>query len=564
MTYIEEYLEKIKTGEIIACNNIKKQVEKLADDIHNPKTFEIMQRDGTYKKVTFIFDYKKANKPIKFIEQFCKQSKSPYCGQPLKLLLWQKAVIQAMYGFVNKDTGYRRYQEVLLEIARKAGKSTLMSALADYHMICEKGFEIVVGANARHQAEIIFTEARNMLAQNPIFDDLVKKRKYDLYHPTAYNVMKPISNKGNLDGLNTDIFFADEIAEYTSTLMYNRVKGGQGVKNEPLIFLTSSGGFERDGFFDDKVDYAKKVLNGLIDDYSFLSFLYELDDITDDKKVEEQINDKQCWQKVNPSLGEHRSYTEMAKLVLQAKNDKSQKPEVYAKYFNLSQSGVSGWLAFEELENSETFDINDFKGSYFLGGYDLSEVGDLTCATFFFMKKNDTKKYIHQMYFMPAKLVKKKEQEDKVPYSKWIEQGWITTTDGFRVDTAKVFDWFVKMINKYDLYPQQQGYDRYGANEFIKKMTDAGVELEQIIQGAKTFSAPMKELKAEFQEKNIVYNNNPVLKWCLMNTKIETDSNANIRPVKGKNKKKRIDGMVSLLDAYVVYCNHKADFENLL
>ncbi len=564
MSFIEQYYEEIKSGRIVACDKIKKQFKQLVDDIYNPKTFKVLGQDGEYHNITFVFDPNRASEPIEFIETFCKQSKAPFCGKPLKLMLWQKAIVQSIYGFVGEDSGYRRYKEVLLEISRKAGKSTLMSALAVYHMTVDSGVELCVGANTRSQAEIIFTEARNMIDQNPTLSKRMKKRKYDLYCPSNYNIMKPVANNGNLDGLNTDLFFADEIAEYKATIMYDRIKGGQGVKYEPLRFLTSSGGFERDGFFDNKIEYAEKVLYGIIEDPVFLSFMYELDNVEDKKAVQKQILDRKMWAKVNPSLGEHRSYAEFDEAVKTSQEDKSQQPEIYAKYFNLKVNGVGGWLSWDELNNEATFDIGEFRDQYFLGGFDLSEINDLTCGTMLFMKPDSDTIFIHQMYWIPEGIdIDKKSKEDNAAYRKWIEKGWVRTSPGSKINVEDVFNWFCETIQQYNLYPQWQGFDRWKSKEFVKLMTDAGIELEDIPQGMKTLSAPMKELAADFRDKKINYQNNPVLKWCLMNTRAERDSNGNIKPSK-KNAKRRIDGLASLLDAYVVLCNHRSEFLDLL
>jgi len=563
LTYIEEYYSKMCSGEIIVCKKIKKQYEKLVNDIHTPYKIQQLQFDGSYKEITFIFDENKANLPINFIETFCKQSKSPYCGQPLKLMLWQKAMLQAIYGFVNAETGLRRYKEILVEVARKNGKSTLLSGLAAYHLTFFKGIQVVTAANSKSQAGIIFEEAKNMIMQSPALAKRVTKRKTDLYVPNTFSTMQPLaSDSSNLDGLNADLVLLDEIHEFTDTKLYDVIKQSQGTKLEPLLFMITTNGFVRDNFFDAKIQYAEDVLNGVADNYAFLSFLYELDN--KGEKGLDEIKDFRNWVKPNPALGIYRSFTELSEEVQKGKDDITYRPTLYAKYFNLPQTQHGSWMTFDELNNTETFDINDFKGNYFLGGYDLSEVNDLTCATMLFMKKNDDKKYIHQMYFMPKNLVEQKEIDDKVPYSQWIEQGWIYPSGTSKIKSEDVFNWLKDTVQKYNLYPRQQGLDRWGANEFLSLMESARVKVELVIQGTKTFSSPMKNLKGDFIDKKIIYNNNPVLRWCLMNTVEERDKNGNVRPIKGKNKNKRIDGTLSLLDAYVILQNNYIEFTNLL
>jgi phage terminase large subunit-like protein len=563
LSYIELYLEEIKSGRIVAGKKIVKIYEQLVHDIYNPSTFKVLGQDGEYHDVTFVFDPDRADEPVEFIQTFCKQSKAPFAGQPIKLMLWQKALIQAVYGFVSMDTGYRRYQQVLLEIGRKSGKSTILAGLAAYHMIIESGIEVCCGANTRSQAEIIFQETKNMLLQSPALSKRVKKRKYDLFNASQFNTMKPLANNSNLDGLNVDIFLLDELHGFLNSIMFDLIQQSMGVKLEPLIFVATTNGFVRDMLFDEKSNYANEVLNGIRIDHTFLPILYELD-ATDIKEANEEIKDKKNWTKTLPALGEFRSFSDVDKLIKQSENDKTGRAKLLAKYFNLPQLSTVSWLTWDELNNEETFDLEEFRRCYFIGGFDLSEVNDLTAATLLFMKTNDDKKYIHQMYWVPENLVEQKEKEDQVPYSKWIEKGWLRVSGESKIDVQDAYDWLAEIVQQYDLYPQWQGFDRWGSNEFVKLMEGAGIQLETVIQGAKTFSNPMKELKADFQDGKIIYNRNPVLMWCLANTREHRDNNGNVRPVKGRNQRKRIDGMLSLLDAYVVFCNHKSEFLDLL
>jgi len=564
LTFIEEYYNEIQSGRIVAGKKIRKQYEKLVHDIHNPYSTQQLQPDGNYKTITYVFDEDKASLPIEFIETFCKQSKAPYCGQPLKLMLWQKALIQSIYGFVDAETGLRRYKEVLVEVARKNGKSTLLSGLAAFHLICEQGAQIVTAANSKSQASIIFEEAKNMLMQSPALSTRAKKRKYDLFIPSTFSTMQPLaSDSSNLDGLNADLVLLDEIHEFTNTKLYDIVKQSQGTKLEPLLIMITTNGFVRDSFFDSKLEYANKVLNGLIEDCTHISFLYELDE--EGKKGIEEVKDFKNWIKANPALGQYRSFAELTELCKKAENDTSFRPTLFAKYFNLPQTASENWLSFDELNNTETFDLEEFRGCYCMAGFDLSEVGDLTCGTILFMRPGNDKKYVHQMYFIPAGLLEQKERDDKVPYSKWIEKGWLMPSGTSKIDTDDVINWFVNTVQKYDLYVQKVGYDRWGAAYFKKRLSvDYGVEMIDVIQGAKTFSQPMKALKADLIDKNIVYQNNPVLKWCFANTRVVTDTNGNVRPDKGRNGKRRIDGTVSLLDAFVVLLDNYAEFTNLL
>jgi phage terminase large subunit-like protein len=563
-TYIEEYYQLILKGEIVVGQKIKQQFQKLVHDLYNPFQVQKLQPDGTYKTSTYIYDANKANKPITFIETFCLQSKAPFCGQPLVLLTFQKAIIQAVYGFVDKDTGLRRYKECFLEIARKNGKSTLISGLSAYHLICEKGISILNCANTMKQANIVFEETKNFILQSPILSKRCKKRKSDLYVPNTFSMMLPLANNAqNLDGFNGDVVLMDEIAGFTSTKMYDILKQSQGSKLEPLLFMFSTNGFVRDNFFDSKLDYANDVLNDIIQDHTFISFLYELDALKHED-AEKEIECFRNWAKTNPACPAFRSFEELEQEVKKAKVDKSYRPTLYAKYFNIAESDAQGWLTIAEATNTTTFDLEEFRDCYCIGGVDLSSVNDLTSATLLFMKPDSDLIYVLNKAWIPKDKVQQKEIDDKVPYSKWIDAGWLDTSGDAKIDYNDVTNWFIELNNKYNFYIRWIGYDNWNSQYWIKQMKDNNFTMEEVRQGFQTFTNPLKELTAKFQTKKVIYNNSPLLKWAILNTKIEIDKNDNWRPVKGKNNKRRIDPLMSLLDAYVVLTRNYEDFTSYL
>lgn len=560
MNYILEYWGEINRGNILVPDEVYKQYELLVQDINKPYCVDLEQYDGTYEHHEFIFDEAKAMEPINFIECFVKLSKAPYTGHPMRLMLWQKAAIQATYGFIDKVSRRRRYKEALILISRKNGKSGLSSALATYHLITEKGGQIVVFSNSKNQSTIVFDETKNIILQNSILSRRAKKRKFDLYVPSTFTEMKALANNlKNLDGLNVSVGYGDEIHAMDTSEVYDLIKQSQSLKPEPLIIFTTTNGFKRECFFDDKVSYAKNTLYKIdgFNDYTFLSFLYAMKD-------EGQLKDKKYWILANPSLGDIRPFTELDNAVKQAHADITFKPTLLTKYFNLPSNKLAAWLDYDQMINEETFDIEDFKGSYCITGTDLSEICDLTCITILFYKPETKAFYIYQKYFMPKDLVETKTRTDKVPYDYWVKKGFIIANGTTRIDHEGVVNWFDEFIRDYELYPVYNGFDRWGSNEFVKLMNNRGYDVTEVIQGYKTFTLPIKSLKSEFLDKKIIYNNNPVFRYCLTNVVIESDENGNQRPIKPKNQKQRIDGFMALLDAYVVYYNNMSDFINML
>ena len=500
------------------------------------------------------FDIKKANRPIEFIEKFCKHSKGQWAGKPVILDLWQKAMIQSIFGFVD-DNGIRRYREVFVIVARKNGKSTLLSAIGLYMLFAdgEGGAQVCCVAGKKDQAKIVFDEAKNMVSQSALLQKHIRKRKSDLYVDLTFSTFEPLASDSNtLDGLNMHCGILDEVHAWKDRNIYDVSKQSMGARQQPILFTISTAGFVRENIYDDLDELSSDILYDKKEDERFISFDYELDE------RKEWTNPK-MWQKANPGLGTIKSLEYLQEQVKRAKNDKNYLPTLLTKDFNIKETGVGSWLTFETINNQEKFDLENLRNCYGIGGVDLSSVGDLTCASCLIMKEG--KLFLRQMYFIPEARATQKEKEDKVPYSIWQKDGYIRFCAGTMVNFSYFIAWYNELRNKYSIYTLWVGYDPWGANQWAEEMKQNGYVLEEVIQGAKTMSTPMKMLASDLESHLINYDNNPILKWCLTNTQIEIDKNDNIRPVKGRNSKQRIDGTVSLIDAYVVYQRHFDDFK---
>ena len=542
MNYILAYYNLIKSGKIEVSDKVKKTYENVVNDLNNP---------GIYH-----FDIDKATRPIKFIETFCKHSKGQWAGKPVILDLWQKAIIQTIFGFVD-EKGLRRYREALIIVARKNGKSTLLSAIGLYMLYAdgEGGAQVCCVASKKDQARIVFEEAKNMVLQSSLLKKHIRKRKSDLYVDLTFSTFEPLASDSNtLDGLNMHCGILDEIHAMKDRNIYDVSKQSMGARQQPLLIEISTAGFIRENIYDSQYQLAEDILNGIKTDERFISFIYELD------SRKEWTNSKK-WIKANPGLGTIKSIDYLKEQVKRAKNDKNYLPTLLTKDFNIRETGVGSWLSFEAINNQETFDLESLRNCYGIGGVDLSSVGDLTCASCLIRKED--KLYLTQMYFIPEDTADKHIQEDKVPYNIWKEQGYIRYCSGNMVNFSDITSWFNELRDQYGIYTVWVGYDQWGANQWAEDMKQNGYVLEPVIQGAKTMSTPMKILASELESKNINYNNNPILKWCLTNTQIEIDKNDNIRPVKGRNSKQRIDGTVSLIDSYVIYQKHYEDYMNM-
>ena len=544
MNYLLEYIKEIDKGNILVGRDLRVQLDKLVADLDNPK---------------FIFDEEPGQLRIDFIEKFCKHTKSPFNGMPFILELWEKAFLQTAYGFKYASTGLRRFNEVILLIARKNGKTTFVAGidLAEF-FLSRGGVDIVCASNTNDQASILFEEINNMREHSKVLSKPKRSRKniFYIYSPKSKNKIKKLSGQSrNLDGFNIEVGCIDEVHEMTDSKVYDAIKQSQSTKEEPLIFIISTEGKVVEGFLDNKLAYCKKMLKGEIEDERVLPWLYTQD------SQEEIFRDKRTWQKSNPSLGKVKSYSYLEDIMNKAKNDLATRVTMLCKDFNIKQLESGSWLSFDELQNTTKFDIEELRDSYAIGGVDLSSTTDLT-ASVLVVKKNG-KIYAIPHFFMPKDVLEKRMQEDSVPYDIWVKKGYITLSEGSQNDFTKVTQWFQQMVWDYGIRPLWIGYDPWNSKYWIDEMNDAGFTMEKVRQGVFTLSEPMKQLEADLKNHIVIYDNNPVLKWCLANTQAKVDVNGNIQPCKLNSKYKRIDGAVALIIAYSVLNNYKKDYETM-
>ena len=544
MNFIKEYYRKIKTGEIL----VSKRVEKIYDKLIN----DMKDKSGQYK-----FDEKKALRPIEFIEKFCKHSKGEWAGSPLKLDLFQKAFISALFGFVDKKTGLRKYKEAFFMVARKNGKSSLLAGLSLYMLIAdgEAGAEVYSVATKKEQAKIVFDETLNMVKQSPQLSKFLKKRKSDLYFSLNMSKMMPLGKNSNtLDGLNSHLVVIDELHGVKDRNLYEVMKQSQSARREPLVIMITTAGTVRECIFDDIYEYACNIADGIFKDDSFLPIIYELDS-------KDEWKDEKKWIKANPGLGSIKKYADLSDKAKRAENSPKDLIGILTKDFNIRESSRNAWLSFDVINNPKTYDESKFKNVYAIGGADLSITTDLTCATL--VTISDGERLVKQMYWIPRDNLETRIKEDKIPYDIWHANGLLRLCDGNTIDYSDVTAWYLEQVKQNGITVLWIYYDSYSARCWVDEMQTEGFKMIGCIQGAKTLSLPLQILGADLQAKRVNYNNSPILKWCLSNTGVVEDRNANIIPVKSNNPRQRIDGTASLLNAYVGLCEHLTEFERL-
>lgn len=544
--YLTEYWGMIQNHEVVVGYWIRKAVQNLINEMNDPR---------------FIYDTAEAHKRIKFQETLCLQSKAPYYMKPIKLMPWQKAWWEAIYSFKMADTGLRRFTEGLLEVARKNGKSTMFAADGNTDLfIGEGGTSICCASNDDRQAKLIWLELGGMrqrldskktiTGQN--LTEIVNKKK----NITVFRLSSKTQNK---DGFNMTKVYLDESHDIAEENAQSEIAEacwrGMSSQDEPLFLNCTTNGFNRDCYLDHKIDYAKKVIRGEIEDIHFIAFLYEQD------SEQEIWQDESSWEKSNPSI--RYGVKKVAKLrrdLEVAKVDKATRIHMLTKDFNIPQSNAQAWLMLEDYDYPITvYDLEEFRGALILGAVDLSATTDLSNAKILLMKPNDKTKYIYSHYWIPeSKLTDSDDSEAGAEYAKWAKEGILTIHEGNEIDISKIADWFFQLYKDYGLRPFKIGYDQRYAKTFLDRADEYNFECEMIQQG-RYLSNAMKLVEADLKSKLVNYQQNEMDKWCLKNCACEVDNLGNIQPVK-INKNMRIDGAVTLIILYETLRRFRSDF----
>lgn len=550
---ILEYWKKIESGEETVSDKVYRTYKKVVNDIKNP---------GEY-----FYSPKRGNHILEFAENYCRHSKGKFGGKPVRLELWEKAHLATIFGFVD-IVGNRKYRESLLIVGKKNGKSLLASIVGLYMLTAdgEMGPEVYAVATKKDQSKIIWMESKRMVKKSPSLIKRVKPLVAELDTDFNDGVFKPMaSDSDTLDGLNVHCVLMDEIHQWKQgKALFDIMADGTSAREQPLVYMTSTAGTIREDIYDQKYDEAEMVINGYEDpegykDEHFIAFIYELDN-------RKEWVDEKCWKKANPGLGTIKNQKTLKDKVEKAKKNPLLVKNLLCKEFNIRETSSEAWLTFEQANNTEKFDLEKLKPRYGVGGVDLSSTTDLTAAKVLFKVPNDERIYVLSMYWIPEDLVEKRVVEDKVPYDEWIEKGYVRTCKGNKISYRDVKAWFVEVQEQHDIYINMIGYDSWSAVYFVEDMQDyfGKSAMIPVIQGKKTLSQPMKCLGADLENKLIVYNNNPVDKWCLYNTAIDIDKNDNIQPIKTSKPRRRIDGTAALLDAYVVLQNNINEYMSLI
>jgi phage terminase large subunit-like protein len=543
--YVKEYIDEIAKSNIVVCKRIKQLYFNIISPI-------IEGKDKNY-----YFDLEKGNKFIEFTERYCKQSKGAWNGKHLKLMLFQKAKYQCIFGILRRADNTRRFREVLDIRGRKNGKSTEYAALGLYLTLEKKGAEVYAAATVATQARRIWEESKYMIQCS---DDITKVLKYKDYPAPAiysnsrnsyYRVLS--KNVKSFDGLNASCAIIDEIHELARQI-YDVLQQSMSTREEPLLNMITTAGFQRGGLFDDKYEYAIKVLDGLVDDPTFFPLIYELDDA-------KEINTEECWIKANPALDTIKSREFLKTNVKKMREEANFANTVKVKDFNIIGVENRSWLDYSQFNVEDVYtDLTRFNNTVVLGGFDLSRTGDLTAFTTLLFDKEKHRPIAITMYWVTQDFLNKAiEKESKVPWHAWIDRGLIRISGSDIIDYHDIANYVYDNFKTKGWMYRYINYDRWSAQYLVKELAMLGYAEKHCLiptaQGAKTLSIPMQTLASHLTAKVLCYQNNQVTKWCFSNVQVEQDRNGNLLPSK-RNDVGKIDGVATILNCYVSLCDN--------
>lgn len=541
--YIYEYQAKITSGEIIVGKWILAIYKILVEGL---------------EKQDFFFNQKKANKAIKFVENFCHHSKGR--NDLIKLELWQKAILCAMFGIVD-DEGVRIFREVFIVIGRKNGKSLFASAVIAYmaYLEPEYGQEIYCLAPKLDQAALVFDGFYQMVQAEEELEELAKKRRSDIYIEESNTVIRPIAfNARKSDGFNPQLVVCDEMAAWSGDgglKQYEVMKSALGARRQPMILSISTAGYINDSIYDELMKRATRVLKGDSKEKRLLPFLYMIDDI-------DKWNDIDELRKANPNMNVSVKESFFIDEIAVAEGSLSKKAEFIVKYCNIKQNSSVAWLDYNVVDGADAeLTLDDFRDCYAVGGIDLSQTTDLTAASV--VIEREGKLYAFTQFFMPKNRIESLQSYDGVPYDLFVKKGLITPSGENYVDYKDVFKWFMTLLQEYKIYILKIGYDRYSSQYLIDDLKGAGFHTDDVWQG-ENLTPVIREFEGIIKDGDFKIASNSLLKSHFLNVALKKNvETRKFRPIKIEPRA-HIDGFVSVIDAMTVRQKHYAEIGEML
>ena len=559
-SFLLKYKASIDAGDIIAGQELIMELENLQEDL--------------FFNDDYYYNTEAAYLRMDFMENCIRLTKSPYYGLPMRLMLWQKAFIEAAYSFkMARDLKEQqkvidRFKRILLLIARKNTKSETCSGLGNAEFIVgPEGADLVCSSNDDAQASIVYDAMdtmRSMFDPNDL--DTKRNQRFILNKNTNTKIWKLSSTTRNKEGRNIDFAIIDEVHEMKDNIIVKPIEQSQSLKENPKLFEITTEGFVNDGYLDKELKKARAIIYREDDSLSAMRMLPWL--YTQDSEREIFTNER-SWQKSNPTIGVIKKVDYLREQLDEAKKSKTDRIYVLTKDFNIKQNGVASWLNLEDYDYGAKYDIENLRGAFAIGHVDLAETTDLCCAKAIVMLPHDPVKYVVSKYFIPTSKLEpgNDDHNANAKYKEWTDAGYIEVCEGNDIDITVVADWFYKLQKNYGIKLYKCGYDQRFAKDWLKQMEMYGWtkeygDVEMVLQEAKTLNNAINLVEADLKARLINYNDNPVDKWCFENASLKVNDQRQALVIKTEDAKK-IDGTVTLVSAYEMLRRYRSDFRKI-
>ena len=497
----------------------------------------------------WIFDQKKANKAIRFIESRCHHSEGRLAPKKLKLELWQKAIVSVIFGIVGED-GFRQFREAIIVVGRKNGKTLFASAIMEYMIYCdgEYGAKAFCLAPKVEQADIVYSAFWQSVQLEPELKAKTKHRKSDIYVSETNSSVKKIAfNASKSDGFNPHFVCADEISSWNGEKglrQWEVMKSGMGSRTQPLMLAITTSGYQNDSIYDEMVKRSTRFLLGESKEQRLIPFLYMVDDV-------EKWDDINELRKANPNLGVSIPVDYLLDEIAIAEGSLSKKVEFITKYCCQKQNSSTAWLSTETVKKcmSEDIRIEDFAHNYAVIGIDLSQTVDLTSACCVIEK--DGRLNVFSKFWLPTERIDEASERDGVPYRIFIQRGLIEPSGDNFIDYKDCYQWIVDLVERLEILPLVCGYDRYSAQYLIQDLKAYGVKCDDVYQGDNLWGV-MQEAEGLMKDGKICIGNNDLLKMHFLNSAVKMSTERGRGRLVKVSPTAHIDGMAALLDALTV------------
>lgn len=526
-----KYAKEVLAGNIVTGDLVKRSCRRHMNDLKRSKK----------KEFEYYFDRETADHAINFF-QFLRHSKGVWAGEPVKLELWQCFIVGSIFGWLNKKTKLRRYRTAYISVARKNGKSTLMAGVGNYGFLAdgEQGAEVYSAATKRDQAKLIFDEAKRMVVASEYMNKHVDVFQRNMSVPATNSKFEPLSAEANnMDGLNISMGLIDELHAHKTREMWDVLETATGARAQPLIAAITTAGFNRFGICYEQYNYCINMLKGTIKDETYFCYIAQLDKDDDWRNPE-------CWIKANPNLDVSVFRDDLQRKCDKAREIPAAQNNFLCKHCNMWVNQSVRWMDMDKWEVCPTEKM-DLVGKSCYIGLDLSATTDLTSVNFEFPLDDGYYAMISHS-FIPEDVVLEKEKRDKVPYTAWEKDGYITFTPGSVVDYEWIKSYIVEKAQIYDI--QEICFDPWNATQLANDLANEGFEMVQIRQGYATLSEPTKDIMGLTLQKKIYHFNNPVLSWAIGNCVVTSDPAGNIKLDKSKTTF-RIDPAAAMVTSHV-------------